>query len=90
MNLLTKTKGNPERAVIDIESCINKEGHIIDENGHIDDDRFHEIDTFLENAGFYIFPYDDNFKPENGKVTKTREITLERNLLIVGYRSRII
>lgn len=83
MNLLTKTKGNPERAVIDIESCINKEGHI-------DDDRFHEIDTLLENAGFYIFPYDDNFKPENGKVTKTREITLERNLLIVGYRSRII
>lgn len=83
-DFLTETKGNPERAVIDIVSCIDKEGHIIDENGHIDDDRFHEIDTLLKNAGFYIFPHDDNFKPENGKVIKTREITLKRNLLIVG------
>lgn len=76
-NFLTKTKGNPERAVIDIISYINKEGHVAD-------DKFHEIDTLLENAGFYIFSHDDNFKPKNGKVIKTREIALKRNLLIVG------
>lgn len=76
-NFLTKTKGNPERAIIDIISYINKEGHVAD-------DKFHEIDTLLENAGFYIFSHDDNFKPKNGKVIKTREITLKRNLLIVG------
>ena len=77
-DFLTETKGNPERAVIEIKSHI-------DRRGHIRDDEFCKIDTLLKNVGFYIFPHDNTFKQEkNSTVIKTLEISLEKSLLMIG------
>lgn len=74
VDFISKHYGNTNRAVIKV-------------TGNINEDAFHEIEDNLIKQGFYIFPNDGIYKATSNNsnfVERYLEITLDRNLLIVG------